>query len=137
FQNLWPTPAIRWEGELSIELALLLLLLVVAARWGGRAPRVAIRCLAALWVLLVVGHYADVTAPALYGRDINLYWDLRYIPDVAAMVVRAAPLWLDLLVAASAVLLLYVMFVLVRWAMRRLGTAMRDAHERLLLGALA
>jgi len=21
FQNIWPTPAIRWEGELSIELA--------------------------------------------------------------------------------------------------------------------
>ena len=47
-----------------------------------------------LWVLLVLGHYADVTTPALYGRDINLYWDFRYMPDVAAMVARAAPLWL-------------------------------------------
>ena len=52
------------------------------------------RWLAAVWVALVLGHYADVTTPALYGRDINLYWDVRYMPDVAAMIARAAPWWL-------------------------------------------
>ena len=26
FQSLWPTPAVRWTGELSIELAVALLL---------------------------------------------------------------------------------------------------------------
>ena len=53
--------------------------------------------------LLVLGHYADVTTPALYGRDINLYWDVRYMPDVAAMIARAAPLWLIVCVAAAVV----------------------------------
>ena len=137
FSNIWPTPAIRWQGELSVELASFILLLVIATRWLGPPSRAALGWLSVLWVLLVIGRYVDVTAPALYGRDINLYWDLRYVPDVVSMLVRVAPVWLGFLVAASAVLLLYVMFVLVRSAMRRLGTAMLDARERRLLGALA
>ena len=137
FGNIWPTPAIRWQGELSVELASFILLLVIVSRWLGPPSRTALGWLSALWVLLVIGRYVDVTAPALYGRDINLYWDLRYVPDVVSMMVRVAPPWLVALVAASIVLLLSALFVLVRWAMRRLGTAMRDAHERRLLGALA
>jgi phosphatidylglycerophosphate synthase len=137
FGNIWPTPAIRWQGELSVELASLILFLVIARRWLGPPSRAALGWLSALWVLLVIGRYADVTAPALYGRDVNLYWDLRYIPDVVSMLVRALPVWLGLLIAAITVLLLYVMFVLIRWAMRCLGTAMRDAPERRLLGGLA
>lgn len=137
FGNIWPTPAIRWQGELSVELASFILLLVIASRWLGPPSRAALGWLSALWVLLAIGRYVDVTAPALYGRDINLYWDLRYVPDVVSMLVHVAPPWLGVFVAASIVLLLSVMFVLVRWAMRRLGTAMRDGRERRLLGALA
>jgi len=137
FSNIWPTPAIRWQGELSVELASFILLLVIATRWLGPPSRAALGWLSVLWVLLVIGRYVDVTAPALYGRDINLYWDLRYVPDVVSMLVRVAPVWLGFLVAASAVLLLYVMFALVRRAMRRLGTAMLDVRERRWLGALA
>ncbi len=82
FSNIWPTPAIRWQGELSVELASFILLLVIATRWLGPPSRAALGWLSVLWVLLVIGRYVDVTAPALYGRDINLYWDLRYVPDV-------------------------------------------------------
>ena len=92
FGNIWPTPAIRWQGELSVELASFILLLVIASRWLGPPSRAALGWLSALWVLLAIGRYADVTAPALYGRDINLYWDLRYVPDVVSMLVRVAPL---------------------------------------------
>jgi hypothetical protein len=103
FHNIWPTPAISWNGELSIELAIALLLLRAAHRVAGAPPsRAWIRTLAAIWVVLTIGHYADVTTPALYGRDINLYWDLRYMPDVAAMVARAAPLWLIAAVVGAA-----------------------------------
>ena len=41
-----------------------------------------LRTLGVLLSLLVVGRYVDVTARSLYGRDINLYWDLRFVPDV-------------------------------------------------------
>jgi hypothetical protein len=138
FHNIWPTPAISWHGELSIELAIALLLLLAACRAAGAPPsRAWIRMLAAIWVVLTIGHYADVTTPALYGRDINLYWDLRYMPDVAAMVARAAPLWLMAAVvgaAASALALLYLLF---RWALVRVAGAMTDRRARVAIAVYA
>jgi hypothetical protein len=137
FQNVWPTPAIRWQGELSVELAACLLVLVVAHRRFGPPSRATLRWIAALWVPLVVGHYAEVTAPALYGRDINLYWDLRYMPDVAALVARAAPLWLVVLVVTGTASTLNLVFLLFRWALGRVGEAMDNARQRLVIGLVA
>jgi phosphatidylglycerophosphate synthase len=91
FQNVWPTPAISWRGELSIELAAVLLALAVySKRRRASPPR---RWLAWTWVVLALSHYADVTAPALYGRDVNLYWDLRHVSNVTEMLVAAASSW--------------------------------------------
>lgn len=137
FENVWPTPAIRWNGELSIECAVCLLLLLAARRWLGPPPRGAVRWLAAGWVVLVLAHYADVTAPALYGRDISLYWDIRYMPDVAAMIAHAASLWLitGLLVAAAGVLAL--LYLLCRWAFGRVAGALADGRGQLAIGTVA
>ena len=60
-------------GELSIELVVCLLVLVVARRWFGPPSRALLSVIGIFWTVLVVGHYADVTAPALYGREVNLY----------------------------------------------------------------
>src|SRR5215467_8929839 len=99
FHDIWPTLAVTWRGEISIELGsyLCLLALLAGIRRQHRmlSPR-ALRVLTTLWVLLVVGRYADVTATALFGRDINLYWDLRFIPDVASLLAKAAHVWLVL-----------------------------------------
>ena len=130
FQNVWPTPMIRWRGDVSVECGLFLILIVAGQLWLGPLSRAASRWLAAAWVVLVLGHYADVTAPALYGRDINLYWDVRYMPDVAAMIARAAPLWLVVCVAAAAAAVLGLLYVLCRWAIRRVAAAAFDARER-------
>jgi hypothetical protein len=137
FQNVWPTPAIRWEGELSIDLAVFLLVLIAARRWLGAPTRRAVRSLAAGWVVLVLGHYADVTAPALYGREINLYWDVRYMPDVAAMIARATPLWLIVCLAFAAAGILAFLYLLMRWAIGRVAGALADLRERLAIGTLA
>src|SRR6185295_13917208 len=112
-------------------------LLVIAAHRLGSPSRVATRWLAALWVLLVAGHYADVTAPALYGRDINLYWDLRHIPDVAAMVVRVAPLWLVAFAAAAAALSIGLLYLLFGWAMARVAAAMSAPRQQIGIAAFA
>ena len=72
FENLWPTLWIRFTAALSIEVALFLLAIVVAARWFKVPSPAALRILAAIWVVLVIGRYEDVTARSLYGRDINL-----------------------------------------------------------------
>src|SRR5882757_7573879 len=108
FDNRWPTPAVIWRGSLSIELAIVILGLVAAYRWFGSISRSTVAWLAAIWTVLVIGRYADVTAPALYGRDINLYWDLRFVPDVVSMITHVAPLWL-LLVAGTAVAVAFVL----------------------------
>ena len=136
FENYWPTPAILWQGEVSVEFAAALLALALASQWAGPPARATLRGLGVLWVALVIGRYADVTAPALYGRDINLYWDLRFIPDVAAMVIRVVPLWLVLVSLAAAVLVLFGIYALLRWALGRVGDAMANARERHALGLL-
>jgi phosphoglycerol transferase MdoB-like AlkP superfamily enzyme len=136
FSNVWPTPAIRWRGELSVEMALFVLALVVARRWFQPSPA-AIGWLSAVWTVLVIGRYAEVTAPALYGRDVNLYWDLRFIPDVVAMVTRVAPLWLIVLCVGTAALLLTLLYRLLRWALHVVAGAIVDRGERRAATALA
>src|SRR5258705_884686 len=98
FENVWPTPRIRWGHCLPLELALCVLILAVPHRWASRLAR---RVLPAIWIVLVAGRYLDVTAPGLYGRDFNLYWDSPYLGNVTAMLARAAPWWL--IAAAAAV----------------------------------
>ena len=130
FQNVWPTPLLKWAGELSVEWGVLLILIVAGQLCFGPLSRGALRWLTAGWLLLVLGHYADVTTPALYGRDINLYWDIRYMPDVAAMIVRAAPLWLVAASVAAVVLVVSLLYFLFRWAIRRVAAAAFDPRER-------
>jgi hypothetical protein len=137
FHNIWPTPAIGWRGELSIELAVVLLMMIAARRWFAPPSRTALRWMAAIWVMLVIGHYADVTTPALYGRDINLYWDVRYMPDVAAMVVRAAPLWLIVLATMAVVLTVVLLYLAFRWSLGRVGESLADSRARRWIGIVA
>src|SRR6186713_2515368 len=84
FENVWPTPAIRWTGELSVELAVAVLAMAIAAHVFGALRHQGLRWLAILGVILVIGHYADVTCQALFGRPINLYWDSRHLTNVGA-----------------------------------------------------
>ena len=86
FVSIWPTLAIKPTLRLSLEAAGLVLGLALAARRGS-APvaRTTQRLLAALWVVLIVAHYVDVSSRSLYGREVNLYWDLQLLPDVGAM----------------------------------------------------
>jgi hypothetical protein len=104
FHNVWPTPAIEWRGEWSVELALLVLGLAAWCAWRGPPGRRLIGALAATGVVFVLARYAEVTAPALYGRGINLYWDARHVGGVVAMLVQVAPAW-QVLGGLAAVLL--------------------------------
>lgn len=137
FRNIWPTPAIKWTGELSVELAICLAALAVMSRVFGPPSRAALAWLSAVWTVLVIGRYADVTAPALYGRDVNLFWDLRNVSAVAAMFAAAAPQWLIFATLASAALVLFLLYRMSRWALGRMGEAMTHPPERRLIGWLA
>jgi len=137
FRNIWPTPAIRWHGELSVELAVCVLGLMAARRWLGPPSRGMLRALSTLWVIFVLGHYADVTAPALYGREVNLYWDLRNVSAVAEMLGQAAPIWLVVAVLAAVIAVVGILYAIARWALGRISEATGDPRERTALGIVA
>jgi hypothetical protein len=134
FQNLWPTAKIAWRNALSIELAVCVLLLALVRRHQARLTG---HVLPVVWLALVVGHYLDVTGPGLYGRPFNLYWDAPHLGNVAAMLLRAVPLWIIGLSIAGAVLVLVVTFRVARFALRVVSAAMENRHARMALGTLA
>src|SRR5215831_7813073 len=136
FHDIWPTPAVTWRGEISVEVGayLCVLALVAALRRHDRMLSTrALRLLTIVWLLLVVGRYADVTATALFGRDINLYWDLRYIPDVVSLLAKAAHVWLVLGVIAAVALVLTLLYVVLRWALGEVTRAACDRRTRAVL----
>jgi hypothetical protein len=137
FESAWPTPGIRWQGLLSIELAVFILVLAAASSRLGAPSSRALLWFAAIWLVLVFGHYGQVTASALYGREINLYWDLRFVPDVAALLARPERLWVLLLAAVAALLIVVLLYKVLRWALGRVGAAMARPRERVALGVLA
>jgi hypothetical protein len=136
FANVWPTPGITWHGQLSVELALCVLLLAIVSR-AGPPSRALLSCLAALWVLLVIGRYAEVTAPALYGRPVNLYWDSRHVSAVVAMLARAASTWRIVLALIVAALVPVLIYIVLRWAIRCVAEIMDHPQPRRALTLLA
>jgi len=137
FKNVWPTPAIRWQGALSVELAVCVLAMALAYPRFGSLSRRTLTWLGAIWVTLVVVRYADVTAPALYGRPVNLFWDMRHVSAVAAMLARVASWRLVLLIIAATILIPFVLYVVIRWGLGRVSEAMSRRIERQTLAALA
>src|SRR5262249_25483154 len=81
-QNVWPTFGVYWAYEPSLDLAVLVLLLALRGAWDRRLGPVARWSLGVLALVFVMIRYADVTAPSLFGRSVDLYWDLPHVPDV-------------------------------------------------------
>ncbi len=133
FENLWPTPWVRPAAALSVEAALLVLGIAWLVWRGAFTPRVR-AVLAGLVVVMALTRYAEVTALALYGRPVNLYWDAQHLPRVAAMLATvASPAKLAAAAAATAVGLL-ALGALARWMVGAIADGM---HARGARGALA
>jgi hypothetical protein len=137
FHNVWPTAAVRPVPELSIELTLVLLALLGWAAWRGTLPARLPAALAAVWLLLTLARYLEVTAPALYGRPVNLYWDLRHVGNVARMLAEAAGPAATLGLLASLLAASGIAFVTLRLAWRRLAAAATQPLERGVLAGFA
>jgi hypothetical protein len=134
FANVWPTAKIRWESALSVELAAAVLLLTVAHRWAGGLAR---RVLPTLWVVLVFGHYLDVTAPGLYGREFNLYWDSPHLGNVWSMLIRDVPLWMTASAVTGFLLAVAAAGLAARLAWAQVASAVGHRGPRRALAALA
>jgi phosphatidylglycerophosphate synthase len=137
FHNVWPTLFVHWPAELSIDLVCVVLLLAAWQRLRGRAPRALLSVLAALFVLGTLGRYGEVTAPALYGREINLYWDLQHVASLAGMLVAVVPAWLLLALLAGACTLIAVLYVAALWSLRCVGRALQSPRQNAGIGLAA
>jgi len=135
FVNVWPTPRIRWDSALSVELAFAVLLLAAARSHAASLARTIVP---AAWLVLVMGRYIDVTGPGLYGRDFNLYWDAAHLGNVAAMLGEAVPGWLLVLGALTVMIGFGLAFVIARAAWTSVaGGLSKPTLRPALIGAAA
>ena len=137
FHNVWPTPGVRPVPEFSIELTLALLAVLAWAAWRGTLPVRLPAALAAAWLLLTVARYLEVTAPALFGRPVNLYWDLRHLGNVARMLAVAAGPAAALGIVVALLAASALAFATLRLAWRRLAAAAVHPAERRVLAGVA
>src|SRR5262249_33151512 len=70
-------------------------------------------------------------------RDLNLYWDLQFVPDVSAMFAFVARPWLAAAVLVAAVLFPLLVYMPVRWALGRVNDAVGHPVARRVLGVTA
>ena len=114
FGPWWPTPGIVPQARLAPEfVALWLLLLWLAAR-RPEASRRTLSVVTAMVLCLILGRYADVTAPSLFGRPVNLYWDLPQLPRFLWVTAQDHPAWLSVAVAAAVLGFGWLLFALIR-----------------------
>jgi hypothetical protein len=131
FVSVWPTLAVRPAPQLSLECAALLLALVLAAHRGFAITSNAQRALASLWVVLIVARYVDVSTRSLYGREFNLYWDLKLLPDVGAMFAYVADPGVLLASSGALIVVPLMLFLPTRWAIGTLSRACGSRRFRL------
>ena len=122
--NWWPTPFVQLDKRLAPEFVLLWVVILGLVAWRGMLSRGLVVALTMGYLLLVFGRYFDTTAPALFGRDINLYWDALQIPRVVWVSLKSYPAWVSVLVVAAVIALIWIVFTLLRISIK---VAARDA----------
>ncbi len=137
FGNVWPTVRIVPRAELSIEIALLLLALVAWTAFVRPLGTPARSALTILLLVLMLGRYAEVTAPALYGRPVNLYWDSQHVPKVIAMLAEVGPWWLAGLLFVALFALLGALIAAAHSCIGAVSRALRVSAGRRVVGSVA
>ena len=80
FNNVWSTPWVQPDTRIGPDFVGLWLILLLLVALFGRVGRGAIALLTGVFLLVVIGRYAEVTVPAWFGRKVNLYWDAQHLP---------------------------------------------------------
>ncbi len=124
FHNVWPTLGITTRHDLSVEIAAIIFLVSIYTWRMGRLSSGKITLLAVLLTLMALARYLEVTAPALFGRRINLYWDAQYIPHVTEMMVKAASPFQIIVFSAGGIISLFVIYILLRLSLLRIIDAL-------------
>jgi hypothetical protein len=124
FSTWWPTPGIVLDRRLAPEFVWLWLALLVLVSWRGHPGPRTVSALASAYLVLVLGRYADVTVPSLFGRPINLYWDGLQIPRFLWVTAQEWAWWLSAGALALVLAGLWLLWALLRWG---IVVAARDA----------
>lgn len=117
FKEWWPTPGVLPDHRLAPEFVWLWLALLAAVGLAGPLSRRALAGFTLVYMLLVVGRYADVTVPSLFGRPINLYWDGAQIPRFLWVSAQDLAWWQSGAVLAAVLLLFWALYRGLRLAM--------------------
>jgi hypothetical protein len=122
--NLWPTPFVYIDSRVAPEFVYTWCLLIAICGMTRNAPISAkvITSIATVYTFLVLGRYFDTTAPALFGRPINLYWDGLQIPRLLWVLSGKYAWWVPPLVLASIAALIVGLFFGIRWALKICAT---------------
>jgi hypothetical protein len=124
FKEWWPTPGVLPDHRLAPEFVWLWLGLLAAVGLRGALSRRALAAFTLVCMLLVLGRYADVTVPSLFGRAINLYWDGAQIPRFLWVSAQDLAWWQSAGVVAAMLLFLWGLYRLLRLA---IAVAAREA----------
>ena len=121
--NWWPTPYVKLDARIAPEFIYVwcgIVLWVVLARRGivTAVSARGVTLLAVFYFALTLGRYIDTTAPALFGRAVNLYWDGWQVPRLLWVMSKNQPLWLSFGAVVSVVALLFFVFAAIRWSLK-------------------
>lgn len=116
--NLWPTPFVKLDRRLAPEFVLLWVIILGLVAWRKALPSRVIAGLTIAYMVLVFGRYFDTTAPALFGRDINLYWDALQIPRVTWVSLKSYPLWVSVVVVSTVLAFIALIYFTLRWSIK-------------------
>lgn len=121
FTAWWPTPAVLPDLRIAPEFVLLWLCLLTIVALRGRVSQWALVVLTCVYLVFVLARYLDVTAPALFGRPVNLYWDIPQIPRFLWVSATEGPWWLGPVIAASVAAGLGLLVGVIAWCIRTAG----------------
>ena len=121
--NWWPTPYVKLDGRLAPEFvyawcAVLGWVFLVQRGVVSAPGKLAISLFALGYFLLMLGRYIDTTAPALFGRAVNLYWDGWQVPRLVWVMSKNHPLWVSVLAVAALAALVSFVYVAIRWSLK-------------------
>jgi len=134
FGNLWPSTLIVPEARIGPEFIGLWVLLLFLVALSGQIGRSTLLLLTALFLMIAVGRYAEVTMPALMGRPLNVYWDVPQLPRFLSVASQTLNGWQIAGIIAAFLAGLWLLGRLIRLS---IGTLSRHAAPAALRSPVA
>ncbi|WP_394672947.1 sulfatase-like hydrolase/transferase [Limnobacter sp.] len=129
FSAIWPTVYVLPDLGVSSEFVCLLMLLSAWVAVFGKPTLRALSIVSAIYLLMAVGHYADVVVPNLLGRPVNLYWDVPQLPRFVWVTVQGLPVWLTALVVLLTCAVVWAYYRLLVMAMNTVSKAVQPVAK--------